>query len=240
MVGAILGLLSSIIGAATSGSANDKTREELDILARNQKVPDSVRAGEAILREQANMGLPGYESRKTDIESSIPQTLNQAKDYISGGGLIESLSQIYSQNNKQKRDLANANDEAIIANKNKLASYLGSVSGAYESRTNENMNDIALAKIGVNQAGTQDKLNFMKYGIDSLTQSVGNESGLLEQILALTGGKDNNIPVGSWNTNDPNAPLSIGGNNNVGYNINKMPTKTNTIDIISKILAGIK
>jgi len=230
MVGAILGLLSSIIGAATSDSANNKTQSELDALARNQKVPDSVRAGEAILREQANMGLPGYESRKTDIESSIPQTLNQAKDYVSGGGLIESLSQIYSQSNKQKRDLANANDEAMIANKNKLASYLGGVSGAYESRANENLNDIALAKIGVNQAGTQDKLNFSKNGTESLTNLIGDDKALLEYLL---GGKDKDIGGGQ-------TPMFVGGNNNTMSNIDKIPTNTNTFDIISKILQGIK
>lgn len=193
MVGAILGLLSSIIGSISANSANNKSQSELDALAGKQKVPDSVRAGEQIMREQASGNMPGYDNQMSNIDSSQAQTINQAKDYVSGGGLLSALSNIYTKGNEQKRGVMDANSMFQTQAKDKLASYLGQVSGGAEQTVQNDLNSLALAKVGINQAGTQDTLNFMNTGLNA----VGNDKGLLAIINQLLSGSGSNSTTGN-------------------------------------------
>ena len=183
MIGAILGLVSSLIGAATSASANEKSNTALNELAAKQRVPDSVRAGQAILSEQAAGDMPGMNNQLSDIESSQAQTINQIKDHVSGGGLLSALENIYTQGNAAKRGVYDANKQFQVSAKDKLAGYLGSISGGAESKVQDDLNSLALAKVGITQAGTQDKLNFMNTGLNS----VSNDKGLLAIINKLLG-----------------------------------------------------
>jgi gas vesicle protein len=182
-VGAILGIISSLIGAASAGKANKQSQRDLDALARNQRVPDAVKQGEELLRDLAYGDLPGYQYRLSDIESSQAQTINQAKDYVSGGGLLGALSEIYTRGNAAKRELTDTNAQYRDAAKNKLVDYLSRVTAGYDMKLQDDLNSIALAKVGVTQAGTQDKLNFMNTGLNA----VSNDKGLLAIINKLLG-----------------------------------------------------
>jgi len=200
MVGAILGLLSSVLGMVSSASANKKSKAELDAIAAKQRIPEGVLAGENILREQAGGNIPGFENRKSEIESSVPQTINQMKDYVSGGGLISALSNIYTKSNEEKRQLNDTNSEFQVNAKNRLASYLGGVKGGAETNLQNDLNSISLAKVGVNQAGTQDRLNYTNQGLNA----VSNDKALYRMLSNLLNGNGDQ-------TTDPST----------GYELNK-------------------
>lgn len=179
-------MLSTVLGLISSSSANKKSQASLDELAKKQKISEGVLAGENILREQAYGNMPGYENRMADIESSVPQTINQAKDYVSGGGLLDTLSKIYAESNKEKRALNDSNAMFQTQAKDRLASYMGGVKGGAETNLQNDLNSIALSKIGITQTGTQDKLNFMNMGLNA----VSNDSALAKLINNLLGNGD--------------------------------------------------
>lgn len=190
MIGALLGLISSIVGGAISSASHDETQSKLAEMVSNTRVPESVRRGEAILRENANTGLPGYQEQLSEIDSSIPMTLNQAKDYISGGGLVDALSKMYTQSNAAKRQLGRENDAAILANKNRLAQYLGTVSAGYENETQNQRDMLQLMGLGEEKAKTFDMLNSANSGINSLISGLGGEQGLLDILLGYNSKKN--------------------------------------------------
>ncbi len=183
MIGSLLGLVSSIVGGALSSASHDETQSKLSEMVSNTRVPESVRRGEAILRENVNTGLPGYQEQLSEIDSSIPMTLNQAKDYISGGGLVDALSKMYSQGNAAKRQIGRENDAAILANKNRLAQYLGSVSAGYENETQRRRDALQLMGLEEGKSKTFDILSSAEKGINSLISGIGGEQGLMDIIL---------------------------------------------------------
>jgi len=203
MVGAILGLLSLVLGMGSSASANKKSKAELDAIAAKQRIPEGVLAGENILREQAGGNIPGFENRKSEIESSVPQTINQMKDYVSGGGLISALSNIYTKSNEEKRQLNDTNSEFQVNAKNRLASYLGGVKGGAETNLQNDLNSISLAKVGVNQAGTQDRLNYTNQGLNA----VSNDKALYRML--------SNLLNGNGGGGGSNGSLSTAGYNSI-------------------------
>lgn len=199
MIGSILGIVSSLIGAITSASANKRSQKQLDTLASKQRVPEAVRRIEAILREQAASDMPGMQNQLSDIDTSQAQTISQARDYVSGGGLLGALGKIYTEGNKAKRGVYDANERFKTEAQNRLAAGLGSVVAPAEASLQDDLNSLALAKVGINQAGTQDKLNFMNTGLNA----VSNDRGLLAIINSLLGkGKkeitDTSASTGGW------------------------------------------
>lgn len=196
MVGAAMGLVSSILGMIMSSQANKKSRGELDELAGKQTLSPALLSAEALLKEQATTGLPGYENQKAEIGSSTAQTINQMKDYVSGGGLIQAVADLTTKANARQRSLDDANNAAMLENKARLASFLGNTKAGAEYQLQDNLNSIATAKIGINQAGTQDALNFTNLGLNA----IGNDRGLLAMInklLGNAGGGKDGIPSNS-------------------------------------------
>lgn len=244
MVGALLGLVSSIIGGAMSSFSHDETQSQLSEMVRKTTVPESVRRGEAILREQANTGLPGYEEQLSEIDSSIPMTLNQAKDYISSGGLVESLSKMYSQSNAAKRELGRANDAAITANKDKLARYLGDVSGKYEYLTEAQKQALQLEGLKEQKASDYDTMAALSSGINSISSATGSlDTQLMDAIL----GANKNATATPWRTTgdyygkDSNELLKLSGLNGRSESLPiTMSGNTNTIDIINNIIKNLQ
>lgn len=182
-----MGLISSIVNGIVSSSAHDKTTDELNRMASDVRVPEAVRRGEAILREQAGQGLPGYEQQMDEIDSSIPLTLNQAKDYVSSGGLIDALSKMYAQGNKAKRELSWQNDKMIMESKNRLAEYLGRTVGGYENEADRVRRELQLGGISEDKSKAYDQMFGVNTGINSLISGLGGEKGILEMILNSDG-----------------------------------------------------
>jgi hypothetical protein len=204
MVASIVGLLASIIGGAVSSSANKDYQAELQEQMDRQRVSESMNRAEQIYAEQATQGLPYYEQQKADIETSIPTTLNQARDYMSGGGLVDALTSIYTNTQGQKRQLDAANAQQRMANQQAYGQFLGQVKAPAEQRVSDIQTELALQKAGADVTRKQDMLAFANEGAQNLEPTgllnilgTGDYSSILSQLLAggnsgggLTGGTE--------------------------------------------------
>ena len=186
MIASGLGLISTIMGMIGSSVANRRAKNELDALAAGQKISPAIGQGEQIYREMASQGLPGYENRLSDIDQSVPMTANQLRDFLSGGGAVDMINRIWSNRNKAVTDLQTADDAAKIENRQRLAQYLAGVVAPAQERLQDNLSSLSMAKIGINQAQTQDIMNY----INTLLNTVGNDRLLYSWLNNKLGGKN--------------------------------------------------
>ena len=164
----VVGLLASIIGGAISSSANKDYQAELDKQIENQRVSAALNQAEQIYKEQAMRGLPYYEQQKAEIETSIPTSLNQARDYLSGGGMVDALTSIYSNTQQQKRQLDVANAQQRIANQQAYGRFLGQVKAPAEQHVSDIQTELALEKAEAEVIRQQDILGFANAGAANL------------------------------------------------------------------------
>lgn len=201
MIASGLGLISTIMGMIGSSVANRRAKNEIDTLASGQKISPAIGQGEQIYREMASQGLPGYENRLSDIDQSVPMTANQLRDFLSGGGAVDMINRMWNSRNKAVTDLQTADDAAKIENRQRLAQYLAGVVAPAQERLQDNLNSLSMAKIGINQAQTQDNMNY----INTLLNTVGNDRALYSWLNNKLGSKGG---VGSANNTWSNVPLS--------------------------------
>jgi len=168
MFSSIVGLLASIIGGAVSSSANKDYQAELDDQIEKQKVSEALNQAEQIYKEQATRGLPYYEQQKAEIETSIPTTLNQARDYLSGGEMVDALKSIYSNTQQQKRQLDVANAQQRIANQQAYGQFLGSTLAPAQERVAAAQTALSLQKAEAEVTRQQDMLGFANAGAANL------------------------------------------------------------------------
>src|ERR1035437_3656071 len=137
MVGEVLGGIESLIGMFTQQGQTKEEKAQLDELARQNKVASGVWRGENILAEQGNQGLAGYEGMREEVKSELPTTLNQFKDSVAAGSLVDMLGNFQARQDKSLRSLSQQNSQAQTANRQKYAEYLGNtVGGAQQNQMN--------------------------------------------------------------------------------------------------------
>jgi hypothetical protein len=164
----ILDTILSLVNGIMSTSATDDYSKDLGVIKEQQRVSEATRRGEAMYRELAGGGLPGYESDKAEIDTQIPTTLNAMKDYVSGGGLIDAVSSLSANVARQKRDLATANERALIANKQAYANYLGGVSGPAEAQVLANKSQLGISQAYENLLGKQSAMTWANTGVGGM------------------------------------------------------------------------
>jgi len=146
MLSEILSLITNAIGMASSNNATNDYNSALEGIKNQQKIPDSVLQAKAILGENAGRGLAGYETMKEDINNQLPTTLGAAKDWLTGGGVVDFLSRSQASTNQQLRDL-NAKDEKARQNNLQMyANYLGGPMASQENRLLENQSQIGIGQ----------------------------------------------------------------------------------------------
>ena len=213
-IGSIATLLQGLIG----DKSYKKTQDELNQEALSARLSEYTQRGVGIMNELGNTGLQGYNQMKQEVDSQIPTTLNEAKDYLSSGGLVDALSKIYTQSSAQKRDLGVANANALLENKQKLASYLGQVAGPQDTMASDEKRKIDLLKIANQSAQSQNTQDLLSGGIKGLTKMLGGSGNTLYDMIFgknnYVGGVSMNIPTGSeFNSNI----TDIGGQGTINY-----------------------
>lgn len=172
MISEILGLITDVIGMASSNkSSNDynKRLEEIKNQQNQQKTSDSALQAKAILGENAGRGLAGYETIKEDINNQLPTTLGAAKDWLTGGGVVDFLSRSQASTNQQLRALNAENEQTRQNNLQMYANYLGGPMASQENRLLENQSQIGIGQ-AVNVADRN--ANNMQY-INAMTGQLG-------------------------------------------------------------------
>lgn len=146
MLSEILSLITNAIGMASSNNATNDYNKRLEEIKNQQKISDSALQAKQILAENAGRGLAGYETMKEDINNQLPTTLGAAKDWLTGGGVVDFLSRSQASTNQQLRDL-NAKDEKARQNNLQMyANYLGGPMASQENRLLENQSQIGIGQ----------------------------------------------------------------------------------------------
>ena len=157
IIGAIPGIISAIVGANSSADYQKKLEE----LRQQQHLAAGYKRGENIYKELSNEGLPGYESQESELDTSIPTTLNQMKDYVSSGSLVDAVAGMSAKVNQQKRQLGAANDAALLQNKQSLGNYESSVMGPAETKVADDKTQLAIGGAYEKMQGTSNSLGWM-------------------------------------------------------------------------------
>jgi len=191
----VFSLGSSIFSGITNAIAHSRTDRELSDMRNKLKMPDSVFKEDAILEDQSERGLSDYETRQQEIETQIPQNLNQVKDFLTGGGLIDYLSKATAHRDQQLRELAGINEAKKTENKNRYATFLGN-KAKWEENLDSQKRDLMFKRMANEQAGTQDFLNTVNSSMDivgSLSSSIGSAIGGNKSSIPKGGEAGDNI-----------------------------------------------
>jgi hypothetical protein len=174
----IIGLLSSIIGGAVSSGADEGYEEALQGQIDKQKTAPALSQAESIYRALANTGLPGYETAKQEIDTSVPTTLNQFRESVQSGSMVDALTSIYTKSQGAQRELNRANDAALIGNKRAYGEFLsGPMAGAQE-RSQNTITSLEMAKANEEKQRAVDKLSFSQAGVGMLGNSIEGFMGM--------------------------------------------------------------
>jgi hypothetical protein len=215
--------IMSLINGISSVAAQEDYSSQLGKIGEGQKVSEATRRGEAIFREMSNYGLPGHETEMAEIDTQIPTTLNQMKDYVSSGSLVDTVSSLSANVAKQKRQLNAANDAALLENKRNYANYLGGVSGPQEMSVQDRQTQLAIAQAYEKLLGKQSGMTWANTGAGGLEKGITDlfsTPGISQWIASLKNDKTNMNPSLSFTSPQPSAGFSnsiFGGDWLSGY-----------------------
>ncbi len=205
----ILDSILSIVNGILSSGASEDYANQLGEIKENQKVSEATKEGEAIYQQMSHYGLPGYETEKAEIDTQIPTTLNQIKDYVSSGSLFDTISNLSANVAKQKRQLSAANEAALIENKRNYANYLGGVSGPQEMGVQDKQTQLAIAQAYEKLLGKQSGMTWANTGVGGLEKGISDifsTPGMSQMVAAwLAKDKTNMNPSLSFTLPEPGA-----------------------------------
>lgn len=141
--GDLSSIATSLINSIITANAYKKYAKKLE--GMQMTLPQEYNVAQGMLETQANVGLPGYETQKQNIEASVPTTINQMRDYMDSSNIPSLLSRIYSQSQGQMQQLNMAQEGAISANKQSLAQYLYGVKAPAQTSIDQYNNELKAA-----------------------------------------------------------------------------------------------
>ena len=206
MIGSLLSLVPSLVGLFSSNSAHDDYSAELEKIKEQQKLSQSALQAKSLYAENATRGLAGYETMKEDIQNQLPTTLNESRDWLSGGGVVDFLSRSKAQTDQQLRQLNSANEQQKQKNMSDYAGYLGNNMAYREDQLLQNQSQLGIAK-GYNQVDKASTQNKIMGGVGNMLAGIGDED--LAKFIALLSGKKKMTDISDSGNNNGN-----GKNNN--------------------------
>jgi hypothetical protein len=190
----ILGLLGSVIGSFTQNSQTNSTQKQLNAMMGQNVISPYLVQGEHMLEEQTNQGVANYQGQREEIQSELPTTLNQIKDYASAGTLLDTLGKFQASQNKQLRALANQNAQAKMGNKANLAQYMAGVMGPADQQRMATNEQLQLGQIITQQQGNASQQKSLMQGLGDIGKfGDSDNSGWLAGLFAPDNKKDKGL-----------------------------------------------
>jgi len=219
MIGEILSLIPSIVGLFSSNSSHDEYSSDLEKIRAQQKLSNSALQAKSLYAENATRGLAGYETMKQDINNQLPTTLNESKDWLSGGGAVDFLARASANTNQQLRNLNNQNEQQKQNNQEMYAQYLGGTMASREDMLLQNQSqlDVAAGYNNVDKSATQNKI---MGGVGNMLAGIADKdlasiiAGLSKSApkLDATTAQDYGIPGGQYSQSPVDRMQPIGIN----------------------------
>jgi hypothetical protein len=182
MISEILGVVDQVIGMINANEAQGKYRQTLDELARHQGVPESARLAQEIYRSKASSGLAGKEKMEENILSMYPETMNEAKAWLTGPGASDYIARTSAAVNKQLRDLEVLDEQALERNIKQYAEFMGNTLGGYEERALDRSTNLQAMSANAAFAGANTSSDYLS-GILGNIGSLGDSDW--SKIIAL-------------------------------------------------------
>ena len=118
-----LPMITNIVGGIAGKSESDKLADKERAL-RLTMPPEMLKA-EGIARNLSQMGLPGYEKYREDIDQITPNTVSQARQVAqSPSQLVDLMSRSQTQTNEALQNLQIKDAQANIGNKQNYQNLL--------------------------------------------------------------------------------------------------------------------
>ncbi len=168
MVGEIVGAIGSIANMLSSNKETARENRAIEDMKRRNKIAQSIYSGEGIMAELSNQGLTGYEGMKSEIQGELPTTLNQFKDSVAAGSLVDMLGNFQARQSQQLRGLSIQNEQKKRENKKNYASYLGTVVGGAETAKYAQDMELSLTQLGLDRQGKADQMKYLSEGLGML------------------------------------------------------------------------
>lgn len=191
MIGAILSAIPSVISLLNADSASDDYKKAVDAVKANQRLSPSMLKAQQVMAENATRGLAGYEGMKEDIYSSLPTTMNQAKDWLSGAGAIDFLAKAKAGQDADLRKLGYANEQARQANEAAYAGFLSGPMASEENRLSSTLTGLDMNAANADVYSSAAHNNIWMTLANNLGQSTTDD---LTNLIAGLSGNQNPLP----------------------------------------------
>jgi len=184
----IVGIIGDVIGSTKSKGASEDYQDRLQgILGeqKNQNLEDAKR----LFADLSMKGLPGVETMRERLRMRLPETINQATDWLSGPMFVDFLAQNKANVDEQLQILDEKDSLMKLQNKTQQAAFLGGPAAQIENQllSNKNWLNVMSAYLPYQQAGVQN---------DYLQNILGTAGGLIDmdwsKMIALLSKGDKN------------------------------------------------
>jgi len=169
----LMSIFSDIVNTVGSINTHDKYAQQLTDIEKNLKVPASAIIAQNILKSLTNQGIAGIEGEKGDIASKGVVTLNNAKDFLTSGGMLDFLSKSTAMQMEEERKLNTENAQQEQANIEKYAGYMGTTMANFQQNLADKKTQLKADIAGVEA----DKSASIYKNLSDITGVVGGYVG---------------------------------------------------------------
>ena len=176
LLDSVLGIVGDVANWATGSQSNKKTQNMLSELQSANVIAPATLQAENMYAEQANEGLPGFQSMLSEEKSMLPTTLNQVRDSVNSGQLMDLVTKLYTKQNQGINQLSIANANAKLGNRQKFSGFLSGAMTTAEQRKQDINTGLTISKDEVRQQGVKDEQGYLS---DILGQVGGGADSIL-------------------------------------------------------------
>ncbi len=226
---ALISAVPSVIEGISAISARKKYSDAIGNIKLS--MPKGVSEAESLLSNMALNGLPGYETKKNDILSSVPQTLESLKEVAGNPAMIiGGLNDAQSGVTNALSNLAVKDALAKIENNKTLADFLGGTKAAYDMEMQKYKNDVLLGQAKEGMLGVKDMLAGFNKGVSTGISTFGNAS-MVDSYKGMFNSFEDFMSGGETGVSSVGSPTYTG---------NTSKAKKDFIDALMMQLPGLK
>jgi len=182
MIGTLISLLPTVMSLFSSNKAHNEYGKDLNALRASQHIDPALLGAQRLYAENATRGLPGYEDMRSEIEATIPETINQGKDFLTGTQAIQMLGSARANADKQLRALSVQNEQARMNNMDEYAKFLSGPMAAYGTHASDQATELGVAS-AFNKADKGASATKILNGLSNNLSAMSDED--LSKLIAL-------------------------------------------------------
>lgn len=183
-------LASGVAKGITAKAAHNKYARKLEDLQKT--MPQGVLDAEKIVNNMASNGLIGYNSMRTEAQSTLPGSISAYKDLVDNPGALLQATQTAEQKvNNQLTQLSIQDAVAKATNLSAASSFQAGVKAPAQSAIEDFNNEKTMAAASERMMGTKELMGGISQGISN---GIGAYVGM-KQLNAVPNSDQSAIPT---------------------------------------------